>query len=263
MTTFNLFKALKNHISILFLTGVSLTYGITSSFAAFSIPGSWHPVFAVGAGVSSAKVGAVQEFAIINQLTDEFYYYSGAQESQTSGLLDILLNAEWNLNADWMLQAGLDYNRTEPFLVNSVFLQGADAESSDSYLYRYNVKTNQFLVNSKLLYSLKNRFHPYVFGGLGAAFNKAYKYTTNVPTFITFTRNYYDNSNTNFSYALGVGIDTDVTPNMRVGIGYRYTDLGKVSLGNSFIDLSAVPGTLTQSNLHVNEFLVQLTWVFA
>lgn len=257
-----LLRALNSRSAVL-LTGAYLTYGISTSFAGLSTPvKSWHPVFSLGAGSSSAKPGDAQEFPIVNQITDEFYYYSGTQKTQNSGLLDILLNAEWNFNTDWMIQAGLDYNRTQPFLANGILLQGADAQSADTYLYTYKVLTNQILLNSKLLYTLKNRFHPYLFGGLGAAFNKAYKYSVNIPRYITFSRNFYDNNTTDFSYAVGAGLDVDLTSAMRVGIGYRYTDLGKMKLGNAYIDTTPVAGTLTQNNLHANQFLVQLSWLF-
>ncbi|KTD35396.1 hypothetical protein Lmor_0843 [Legionella moravica] len=261
MLTQKLLRAICNR-SVNLLLGAYLTCGFSASFAGLSTPvPSWHPVLSLGAGSSVAKPGVAQGFPVVNEVTDEFYYYSGTQKTQSSGFLDILLNAERGFSPDWLIQAGLDYNRTEPFFAHGLFLQGADEQSADTYFYGYKVLTNQILLNSKLLYTLKHRYHPYLFGGVGVAFNKAYNYTVNVPRFITFTRNYLDNSHIDFSYALGVGVDVDLTSNMRVGIGYRYADLGKMQLGTAIIDTTVVAGTLTQNTLHANEFLVQLSWL--
>ncbi|KTD64956.1 outer membrane protein [Legionella shakespearei] len=223
----------------------------------------WHPVFALGTGVSTAPhIGVSQYFPIRDPIVDEFYIYSSSQKNQSSGFWDLLLAAEWNINQDWMGQAGLDYNQTAPFKVNGTFTQGADMQSADTFSYQYKVLTKQLLVNGKLLYTLKNYVHPYLSAGLGTAFNKAYHYYTNVPANLTFTRMHLDHTNTSLSYALGIGIDTDINKNLRAGIGYRFTDLGTVQLGKAFIDTSLVSGTLANSNFQTNEVLIQLTWVF-
>jgi hypothetical protein len=54
----------------------------------------------------------------------------------------------------------------------------------------------------------------------------------------------------------------DFPCNSRIGIGYRFTDLGKVHLGRGVIDTTQIPGTLQQSHFYNHEILVQLTYLF-
>lgn len=242
---------------------------ISTSISSYAISWSnwwhnkmWHPIATIGGGVSiSSDIGESKNFPILNPTTDEFYYYTINSATQTSGLLDAFLGAEWNLRPNWALQAGIGYNQASPFSASGTFVQGADVETEDTYNYRYGILLRQLLIEGKLLYSIKEYFHPYVLVGLGAAFNKAYNYYTTVPRFLTFTRMYSNNSTTSFSYALGIGLDYDVTSQIRLGLGYRFADLGKVELGSAVIDTTSVSGTLSQSNLYTNEVLVQFTWV--
>lgn len=240
----------------------------SGAYAAFSLS-AWYankpfrPVVALGGGVASTSdLGESQTFPIQNVVTDERYHYSPHQATQTSGLIDAFIGAEWCLYPKWLAEVGVGYNQAAPFSAKGSFSQGADPGSTDVYAYHYGVLVRQLLVEGKLLYTVKERFHPYVFGGLGASFNKAYNYYTTVPPFLAFTRSYQDNSVTSFSYALGVGIEGDMTKQLRLGVGYRWTDLGQVKLGQAHINTLAVSGSLSQSHLYTNEWLAQLTYLF-
>ena len=231
----------------------------TSAF--FTSAYAWHPVLSVGGGMStSSTVGNSTTFPIQNATTDEFYAYSVNHSTQTSSLLDSFLGIEWHVRPNWMMQMGINYNQASPFSARGPFLQGADAGSADAYMYHYRVLTRQLLLEGKLLYTLKNRYHPYLLAGLGAAFNKAYNFYTSVPPTLTFTRMYANNATTSFSYAIGVGIDTDIASQLRLGIGYRFANVGQIKLGGATIDTINVYGTLSQSNWYANELILQLTW---
>lgn len=247
----------------LVLFSMSLSNAYAFSFSSWYAAKTWHPIVTLGAGVaSSSDVGESQNFPIHNPVTDEFYNYSANQSNRSAGLFEGFLGAEWNVYPNWLVQAGLDYNQTTSLQAKGTFVQGADAGSADTYSYQYYVASKQLLVAGKLLYSLKERYRPYLLAGLGATFNDAYHYSTNVPPFLTFTRQYANNTTTSFSYAIGAGIDVDITCYLRAGLGYRFTDLGQAQLGNAIIDTTSVSGTLSQSHLYTNELLAQLTWIF-
>ena len=221
-----------------------------------------HPVIAVGGGASSAiNVGESHDFPIHNHLTEEFYLYSANDHQKYADFWDIFAGMQWNVSPRFQAQVGLDYNQAAHFVVEGTFLQGADAISADTYAYQYDVLTRQLLLEGKLLYTLSDYFHPYLLAGLGVSSNKAAHYETDVSPFLTFTRMYADNRTTSFGYALGAGVDVDVFPQIRIGVGYRFAGLGKVSLGDAIIDTTFVGGTLSQSNLSSNQFLAQLTWM--
>lgn len=248
----------------------SILLAIISGFihpgdAMASFPGTtWRPLVALGAGFASpSNLGKSQYVPIQNPITDEFYHYFSNHSSSTSPLWNIFLGTEWNLNSGWLAQTGLEFNATSsPFSINGTLVQGADVQSADYYNWHYQVLTQQILIDGKLLYTFKKHYHPYFMGGLGAAFNNAYNYQTSVPFNLTFTRMYLNNTNASFSYLLGLGIDFDLTSQVRVGVAYRYAQSGKIQLGNAFIDTTRVPGTLSQSNTYTNQLLGQLAWVF-
>lgn len=233
-----------------------------SSFSSWWQQKNWHPVATVEGGATlTTTVKNSQNFPIQDPITDQFYHYSADSSAGTLGLYGLFLGAEWNLRSPWLLQAGLDYTLNSPFLTQGTLTQGADITSQDTFTYQYRVHTQSLWAEGKLLYTLCTRYHPYFLLGLGTSFNRAYHYSTNVPPDITFTRLYQDNTSTSFSYGVGIGIDTDINSHLRIGLGYRFADLGKIALGKATIDTSSVSGTLTQSHLYVNQITGQLTFV--
>ena len=111
------------------------------------------------------------------------------------------------------------------------------------------------------LVGYSDKLYPYVLLGLGGSFNTASNYATNVPPFLTFTRLYANNTSNAFAFRVGLGFDVNITPHTRVGLAYRFADLGSVQLGAATIDNIKAAGTLSQSNLYANEVLAQFTYV--
>ena len=220
---------------------------------------NWRPYVGGGVGISVASnIGKSQNFPNDDSHTVEYYNYTG-YKPQTAALLDGVLGAEWTVLPEWLIQVGFDYNQSTRFSAKGVFTQGIDVNSADSYAYRYDVKVKQVSAQGKLLYAYSDRYYPYVLLGLGAAFNTANQYQTDVAPFSTFTRIYAGNSATSFSYNLGLGVDTVITPKLRFGLGYRFSDFGHLTLGNAVIDETPVSMTLSQSHLYINQILAQLT----
>lgn len=224
---------------------------------------TWKPIIGIGGGFSSpTNSGQSQNFPIKNSLTDEFYDYSANHTNQISGLFDGFIGIEQKLGSSWLVQAGLDYTQASPFSAKGTLTQGVDAASEDFYTYHYQIITRQLLVTTKWLYQFKKCLLPYLFVGIGPSFNKAYDYDTNVPVDLAFTRQYSSHTTSAFSYALGLGFDANINSHIRLGIEYRFADLGKVQLGSAMIDTTSVSGTLSQSNFYTNELLARLTYIF-
>jgi opacity protein-like surface antigen len=237
-------------VSSLFLT-------LTSTIAS----ANWNPILGLGIGNAIfTQVGESQSFAIQNSSTGEFYNYIANDSTQTATLFHGLLGIEKPLSPLWIFQTDVHYLQTSSFSVDGNFTQGSDLQSSNSYGYSYDVLTRQLLLEGKLLYTIKKRFHPYVMAGLGASFNKAYNYSTTAQP-SALTPMYADNTTSSFSYALGAGFDTNLNSHLRLGLGYRFTDLGKIALGAASIGTGTVSGSLSQSNVYANEILGQLTWI--
>ena len=220
-------------------------------------------VLSLGAGNSiSNSWGSSQNFNANPPDNYTSYNYSASNTNQSSALFNGFVGIEWEIAPRWLLQTGIDYKQVSPFYPKGTVTQGVDQPSSDQYNYQYNLSIKQLLLEGKLLYSIKEKFHPYFLLGLGGSWNSASNFGTNVPLFLTFTRQYQNNTAESFSYNLGIGFDVDLTKHLRLGAGYRFTDYGKVQLGNASINSISTPGSLSQNHFYANELLTQLTIIF-
>ncbi len=223
---------------------------------------AWRPILRLGAGLAFIQdAGQSQNFAIQNPASDEFYDYAADNTTQTPAISEAFLGLQWQQNPQWAWQFGLNYTQTTAFHANGTLTQGANVSSDDTYNDNYTIASKQWLLEAKLLNTQLGLYHPYVSAGTGVAFNQVSDYQTSVPYTETFTRMYANNTTTTFSYTLGTGLDIDLSEHLRLGVGYRFSDLGHVSLGDATIDSTPVSGTLAQSHLYAQTLLAQLTWL--
>jgi opacity protein-like surface antigen len=222
-----------------------------------SLPDCLRMILAGGSGAAvSFDVGRQQIFPLLNPVADQINIYNTEKKLHLSILLDIFVGAEWTPNPDWALQFGVGYDQPSNYKIKGSFIQG-----TGFFKYNYEAITRQLLVEGKLLYQVKAGLHPYAFLGLGAGFNKAQDFNSNVPSSLTFTRINEDASKTSFSYSIGAGIDIDVARQVRLGIGYRFADFGGLRLGQALINNAAVPGRLSQPHLYTNLILAQISFL--
>jgi len=87
------------------------------------------------------------------------------------------------------------------------------------------------------------------------------KYQTNADSFEVDTPDYEENTDHSLGYNVGVGVDFDVYKNFRVGLGYRFSWLGKLGLGDPSFDDTAVPEAdkLKEDDLFSQEIILQFT----
>ena len=223
----------------------------------------WRPVIGIGGGIGTTHhFGEVKTFPIQNPVVDEFYSYSPRHETQTSGLFEVFAGAEQRFYQDRSVQYGLAYEQVGTYDAHGVFIQGADLTSANQYTYQYHVMGRTLLAQAKWMVNYHHIFYPYVLVGIGAAYNSASAYATNTPPFLTFTREYKANDTYTFAYRVGLGIDMELTQHSRLGVAYRFADLGQVSLGAANIDSIRVSGTLSQSHFYLNEMLIQYMYLF-
>ena len=60
---------------------------------------------------------------------------------------------------------------------------------------------------------------------------------------------------------MGPGIDVSLTKSVRVGVGYRFTDLGSANTGKAQLDTIPISSMLKQSHVYTNQFLAQFTYI--
>jgi|GEM_PF-3640525 len=232
----------------------------TAEITKQTLPWWLHPVITVSGGIATTHVGQSQTLRMEGDFTT--YQYTRSGDHSTRKIFGGFIGTEVPLFPKWTLQTGLGFYQPSSFSSgNGNLIQGINVPSSNQFPYHYKVKSRQLLVEWKLLWSVRERFHPYASLGIGAAFNRTYAYTADLPPFFTFTPQFTAHTNTSLSTSFGVGIDVDIHKKWRLGAGYRFTDLGKGNLGLGLIDTTPFASALAQSHLYTNEFMAHLTYL--
>jgi|LauGreDrversion4_2_1035121.scaffolds.fasta_scaffold53868_2 opacity protein-like surface antigen len=128
--------------------------------------------------------------------------------------------------------------------------------------YSYKVRHARVMAAGKLLgtFPIEPAIKPYISFELGAAFNKASEYqeTILVPGYKAMSP-FSNNSQTSFSWGVGLGYDFSINAHIRIGMGYQFSDLGKASLGPSLDSITS--NSLVLSHLYTNQLRFQLTYL--
>ena len=234
---------------------------------------SYRPVVALFGGAS--WINGLNHAQLLAGTDDEVFTYRtkepGSANAYGGGFLGVERALPYH---DLSLQIGIEYDGFETTKLNGNSLTGIQDDTSTLYLYHYQIATQQVMGAAKLLGTLElpkimpNRLHPYFSVALGSAFNKASQFTTSPAgeaCSVNLTPIFANASDTQFSYNLGLGIDTDINPHFRLGLGYRYSNFGQISLGRGTITVnqyrSSIDSALHYSNVSANQFLAQLTFI--
>jgi opacity protein-like surface antigen len=221
---------------------------------------NYHPIVTFSAGAAFVNDVSQSKNIPPHDGVLSFFNYAYHTEYQTQAIYGATIGTEMYANKQWSLQTGLSYYRLPNVVARGTVHQGIDAPSSNTYSYRYAVIGNQILVEGKLLYNIC-RYHPYLSLGVGAAVNEMNNYSVNIqPPFTTFSNQFADHTTTSFSYNIGLGIDFDVAPNTRFGVGYRFADFGKAETGKAMIDNVPTTNKLTTEHVYAHEVLAQLSF---
>lgn len=198
---------------------------------------------------------------------DIFTYYNNRQHSN-SGLLGVFVGGEHALPRPGLfMQGGLEYTAFENSRIKGSHSVGIEPATSTYYNYKYTIQTQQLLAVAKLFGTLKERYHPYVSVGLGAAFNDstAFSVSTTETGSLNIAPIYGNHTKTAFSYSAGLGVDADLNQHVRLGLGYRFAGLGKSSLGNGSVNMNTYSYptgfSLSAGNAYVNQLVAQISYV--
>jgi len=199
-----------------------------------------------------------------------------------SGMFDVGIGYQFNqwFRTDWTIE----YRGGAHF--QSLYTLNDPTPPTTQYadFYRADLSSLVSLVNAYVDLGKWYGMTPYVGGGIGIARNtlsgftdQGFGYYTPVggsTTSLGSAGGYFsDGSKTNFAWALMAGIDFDVTQNLKLEIGYRYMDLGKITTGKSNC-LNGVGGfsvgycnggvanyVSSRNDLAYNDFRIGLRWM--
>ncbi|MCD6048194.1 MAG: porin family protein [Gammaproteobacteria bacterium] len=236
----------------------SRSFHLVSAFAllilASTSQADLRPVASLSLGLDQAYIGLKQNAILLSDV--ENTYMPGANFS-TRMLSGGFLGVETTLAKNWGLQLGAAYYQSQPFAISGQVYQFMNP-AYNSINYQYQIFSRRFLAESKLFYTFYQRYHPYLVAGLGEAFNYAYAYQeTTSDVYSQTMAPFAGHMQHSFTYALGTGMDIDLTQRFKVGAGYRYVNLGKASLGTS--PWQTTSQTPSFGHLYANEFLLQFT----
>lgn len=225
----------------------------------------FRPVVAVLGGVAGVNASRSQVFIGTD---DDVFTYNSRGNNKTTGFVGAFLGVEHELpSPNFLMQLGVEYDYFGNIKVHGINAVGIEPRTSTHYNYSYRLQTQQVLAVAKLLVTTHQIFHPYAAVGLGAAFNDASRYnvSTHERGSINLTPLFDNNTHTAFSYSLGLGVDTDITQQVRLGLGYRYSSFGKASLGDGRIVFNnySFPTSFAPSitNFYANQFIAQISYL--
>lgn len=183
--------------------------------------------------------------------------YTGNQDYKLSGGLGLGFGVEQEARPNLFWQLGLAGYFNTAVQAQGMVWQFA-LPDFENFSYRYQVQSSRIMAVGKLLGSYQQKYHPYVSGELGSAFNRAYAYTE-IPLIeeqspIAPFRN---NTHASLSWGVGIGLDIDLSSRLRLGAGYQFSDLGRARLGTSPVQETGE--ILSIAHLYDNLVLVQLT----
>ena len=211
----------------------------------------------------------------LGQQSQTLYYantvfkYQPHDSSALKPLVGGFIGAEYPFNEMWAWQSGLAFYQAASSSIDGEEAQAPilNLDAVNIWNYQYKISSRQLLFENKLLLALHEYYHPYVLIGLGAGFNHAYEFqVTPQNSGEVATAIFGGHTNTTFIYMAGLGLDIDVSENMRIGAGYRFVYLGKYDLGNGMLDTGAggsvfsLPA-LKSAHSYNHEVLIQLTYL--
>ena len=213
------------------------------------------PVISISVALANSHVAQTQNISVGSPAVQNSYQPN--QTNLAQGLFSLFAGAEYSGNSVFNTQFGLGYYYTPSSNVTGT-LQQSITTLANLYDYQYSISTQQLLAEAKLLFRWRKQILPYVSLGLGAALNHAGNYSATPQSDTAGPPPLFNaHDHTNFSYSLGLGVDMILQPQLRLGVGYRYSNLGTVSLA-----AQENSGALQNKNYYSNAVLATLTYLF-
>lgn len=131
-----------------------------------------------------------------------------------------------------------------------------------NYNYQLSTTSNVILGYSKINLLSYKKLLPYFNVGLGGSINNTKKYHEEALEFVTarVSPQFQKQTNTQFAYLLGAGIDVLANDNLSISAGYNYLNIGSLSTGYGLSTWSAA--RLNYGSSSTNEVLLTLNYKF-
>ncbi|MBA2710617.1 MAG: porin family protein [Tatlockia sp.] len=131
----------------------------------------------------------------------------------------------------------------------------------NNFTYSYGIRNTRIAAKAKFLYDTRSYdLYPYLSGSAGISFNRAsgFAIKTNVAGEVPHPP-FNNNDETSFSYSLGIGLETALDTNFRLGLGYEVVDWGRSTLARA--DGQTEGSGLSVQSLYAHALLVSFSYV--
>lgn len=131
----------------------------------------------------------------------------------------------------------------------------------DNFVYQYELRHTQVTVKGILLSKAwSEQWLPYLSAGVGVGFNKVYDYNTHSKIFAAVPPPPFQaNTQTTFSYTLGVGLQAVFSSHWQAGMGYLFSDWGASQLSPSWGQTSA--SGIQMNHFYTNQLQMSLSYI--
>lgn len=237
-------------MNIRILTSLLFLLTATTTHAAI------RPIATLSAGADVVTTHMNQNIMIISPFHNN-YFSNQRKEDVVGGLF---LGVENNVSDNFLAQFGVGYYQNNAYQAEGTIYQFGDPNLGNLY-YVYNIQSQRLLLESKLLGTVYNDYHPFINLGVGEAINSASQYTEIPITSADVAMSPVFSNKTihSFTYLVGVGVDRDITNHIRLGGVYRYVNSGRAALSTTPTQESS--DTLKNHPFYANELMLQLSYV--
>jgi opacity protein-like surface antigen len=238
------------------------TCALTLSLLSFQCFSQWLPVITASLGINRNDLGISQTINL-----DGFpnTYIPNTGRTQRQAMFGIFGGFEHHGHGDkfsshysnWRYQVGLGVYQNEASHVTGV-VNEFGLPQFNNLNFKYYVRSRYVMAEGRVLYIFKDVLVPYVMAGAGVTRNNVDNYfeTPRINTAVPMAP-FRNNASNLITYGVGAGVELILVPNVRIGGGYRYQDLGSGRLDPS--PAQTTTNTFYAGKIQSHQILFQVT----
>ncbi len=219
----------KSLLSCLFLTCLHQPLFASNTFFIPVNPHGWF--VGANAGATLPQVSTNTYVATIPGWPNDQYHYS---HTNAATLLSLLGGYTWSTSHRFLpsYSLGVSYSYVYPSTIGGRIRQFS-LPTFENYNFQYQVQRQTILAIFKADIQRWSDTMPFITAGAGLSINKASNYQEQALTGVTprVSPGFGSQTNTQFSYTVGAGLDYIVKKNVTVSLEYNYGYFGHVQTG--------------------------------
>ncbi|MDF1758052.1 MAG: porin family protein [Legionellaceae bacterium] len=216
----------------------------------------WNWVGTVSAGAFWAEAGDSQSILLSPGIEK---MYAARRSTNVLAAGELFLGIQKVLSTEWLGQFGFATAATGYADLQGQIWDDADSQFNN-FNYQYRVRNTRVSLKGKLIADKGFWAMPWVSASVGVGFNRANGFS-NTPLIAEAVTNprFSDNTQTAFTYTVGLGLQKAINKHWQTGVGYEFADWGKSTLGRApGQTLNSGPSV---SNIYTNGVLLNITYI--